>query len=134
MLNTILGFITGHPVETFIAIVVLAAIVYKVYTIKRPALVMAALYTVAVAEKKWGSKSGQLKYAEAYTYLKQKFPLFTFLMPQKVLKKIIEEALLTLKEILKKQLEETDQTKVEALNKLIQEYKDPDEEDEEHIE
>lgn len=84
---------------TVIAIIFLAIIVL-VYCKRKDALLKTALYIVAKVEKEWGSKMGEVKFAEAYSYLKEKFPVLTFFIPQSVLKNIIEEALDNLKNIL----------------------------------
>ena len=57
-------------------------------------------YIVAKVEEEWGSDMGKIKFAEAYTYLKAKYPIITFFLPQTLMTKIIEDALVKLKEIL----------------------------------
>ena len=82
-----------------VAIIVVALIVhfikYRENTLKK-----AALYAVAKAEEAWGSNTGKVKFAEAYSYLKAKYPIVTFFISEDKLSRIIEEALKTLKEML----------------------------------
>lgn len=128
-MKAFLDLMIANPTATLVVLVVLVAIGYQIYKAKLPMITMTALYIVAVAEKKWGSATGQLKYAEAYLYIRKKYPIVTLLLPKNTLNKIIEEALAKLKEMLKTQMEKQDITKAEAIEKLIQEYKDPDEEE-----
>ena len=75
-------------------------IILLIYLNRKDVILKSALYIVAKVEEEWGSNMGKIKFAEAYTYLKAKYPIVTFLLPESVLKKIIEDALVKLKEIL----------------------------------
>lgn len=95
-----LELITSHPVESFVVLVIVIALVVLIYTNRKDVLLKSALYIVAKVENEWGSNMGQIKFVEAYTYIKTKYPIVTFFLPQKTLKDIIEKALVRLKEIL----------------------------------
>lgn len=95
-----MSIITSHPIEFFIAMIILVALVALIYVNRKDVLLKSALYIVAKVEEEWGSDMGKVKFAEAYTYIKHQYPLVTFLLPEKVLSNIIEDALVRLKEIL----------------------------------
>jgi hypothetical protein len=100
--------------------VVFIALAVTIYMNRKDVLLKSALYIVAKVEDEWGSDMGKIKFAEAYTYLKSKYPIITFFLPEAMLSKMIEDALVRLKEILaskeskaKAQAESVEQTQVE---------------------
>ena len=95
-----IDFIIANPVRALVILVILIAIGILIYTNRKDVILKSALYIVAKVEEEWGSDMGKVKFAEAYTYIKTKYPIVTFLLPESVLKKIIEDALVKLKEIL----------------------------------
>ena len=96
----VLDWIIANPVMTLVILVILIAISILIYINRKDVILKSALYIVAKVEEEWGSDMGKIKFAEAYTYIKAKYPIVTFLLPESVLKKIIEDALVKLKEIL----------------------------------
>ena len=96
----VLDWIIANPVMTLVILVILIAISVLIYINRKDVILKSALYIVAKVEEEWGSDMGKVKFAEAYTYIKAKYPIVTFLLPESVLKKIIEDALVKLKEIL----------------------------------
>lgn len=94
------NWITTNPVMSLAILVIAIAIIVLIYINRKDVLLKSALYIVAKVEEEWGSDMGKIKFAEAYTYIKSKYPIVTFLLPESVLTKIIEDALVKLKEIL----------------------------------
>ena len=94
------NWITANPVMSLVILVIAIAIIVLIYINRKDVLLKSALYIVAKVEEEWGSDMGKIKFAEAYTYIKSKYPIVTFLLPESVLTKIIEDALVKLKEIL----------------------------------
>ena len=94
------NWITANPVMSLVILVIAIAIIVLIYINRKDVLLKSALYIVAKVEEEWGSDMGKVKFAEAYTYIKSKYPIVTFLLPESVLTKIIEDALVKLKEIL----------------------------------
>ena len=95
-----INWITANPVTSLVILVIAIAIIVLIYINRKDVLLKSALYIVAKVEEEWGSDMGKVKFAEAYTYIKSKYPIVTFLLPESVLTKIIEDALVKLKEIL----------------------------------
>ena len=95
-----INWITANPVMSLAILVIAIAIIVLIYINRKDVLLKSALYIVAKVEEEWGSDMGKIKFAEAYTYIKSKYPIVTFLLPESVLTKIIEDALVKLKEIL----------------------------------
>ena len=106
------NWITTNPVMSLVILVIAIAIIVLIYINRKDVLLKSALYIVAKVEEEWGSDMGKIKFAEAYTYIKSKYPIVTFLLPESVLTKIIEDALVKLKEILASKASK--QTKTEA--------------------
>ena len=94
------NWITTNPVMSLVILVIAIAIIVLIYINRKDVLLKSALYIVAKVEEEWGSDMGKIKFAKAYTYIKSKYPIVTFLLPESVLTKIIEDALVKLKEIL----------------------------------
>lgn len=99
-METLWNWIVANPIVTVVILVIIAALITFLVINRKGLLYKAALYAVSVAEDEWGSKTGQIKFAEVYTYLKTNFPIFTLFFPEKKLAKIIEDALAELKKIL----------------------------------
>lgn len=95
-----LELITQNPIETVIVLVILIAIGVLAYINRKDVILKSALYIVAKVEEEWGNGMGQVKFAEAYTYIKSKYPIITFFLPASLMEEIIEDALTRLKEIL----------------------------------
>ena len=109
-----INWITANPVMSLVILVIAIAIIVLIYINRKDVLLKSALYIVAKVEEEWGSDMGKVKFAEAYTYIKSKYPIVTFLLPESVLTKIIEDALVKLKEILASKASK--QAKAEAEN------------------
>jgi len=99
-MNEVLNWLLENSVTILIVIVAVAGLVFAIINNKEGLLYKAALYAVSVAEETWGSKTGQIKFAEVYTYLKTQFPIITFFISEKALKTLIEDALTEMKRIL----------------------------------
>lgn len=95
-----LEFIRNNPVLCIVICIIIIAIVVYLIRYKGDVLQKAALYAVSRAEAMWGSSTGQIKFAEAYTYIKKKYPFITFFVTEAQLSNLIEKALATLKEII----------------------------------
>ena len=100
MNNNTLQWIIDNPWHVVMFIVITTALGVMIYINRKDVLLKSALYIVAKAEDEWGSDMGQVKFAEAYTYLKSKYPIITFFLPQVTVATIIEDALKKLKAIL----------------------------------
>ena len=99
-MKNIWNWILMNPVMTVAILVIIIAIIVLIYVNRKDVILKSALYIVAKVEEEWGSDMGKVKFAEAYTYLKAKYPIITFFLPQTLMTKIIEDALVKLKEIL----------------------------------
>lgn len=99
-METILKWMSENPAHTVMFIVVFIALIVMIYINRKDVLLKSALYIVAKVEEEWGSGMGKIKFAEAYTYLKSKYSIVTFFLPEALLTKMIEDALVRLKEIL----------------------------------
>ena len=99
-MKNIWNWILMNPVMTVVILVIIIAIIVLIYVNRKDVILKSALYIVAKVEEEWGSDMGKIKFAEAYTYLKAKYPIITFFLPQALMTKIIEDALVKLKEIL----------------------------------
>ena len=95
-----IDFIIANPVRALVILVIIIAVGFLIYINRKDVILKSALYIVAKVEEEWGSDMGKVKFAEAYTYLKAKYPIITFFLPQTLMTKIIEDALVKLKEIL----------------------------------
>jgi hypothetical protein len=109
-----LEFIQQNPVFCVVALIILIALIVYLIRYRQDILKKAALYAVARAEEAWGSNTGRIKFAEAYTYIKKNYPIITFFVTEAQLSKLIEDALVSFKEIIatkesiaKKENEET---------------------------
>lgn len=98
--NIMLDFIQKNSVLCIVVVIIVIALIAYIYRYRKDVLKKAALYAVALAEKAWGSKTGQIKFSEAYTYLKKNYPFITFFLSEKQLSTIIEDALVNLKQII----------------------------------
>lgn len=98
--NAVLNWITANPVTTVVLLVILVAVVILIWKNRKDVLLKSALYIVAKVEEEWGSDTGRIKFAQAYEYVKTKYPIITFFISEQKLTDIIEEALVQLKEIL----------------------------------
>ena len=119
----VLDWITTTPVMALGILVILIAIGVLIYINRKDVILKSALYIVAKVEEEWGSDMGKVKFAEAYTYIKAKYPIVTFLLPESVLKKIIEDALVKLKEILATKASKQAKLKAEEVAKISEQTK-----------
>lgn len=95
-----LEFICQNPVLCIVVCIIIIAITVYLIRYRQDILKKAALYAVAKAEEAWGSNTGRIKFAEAYTYIKKNYPVITFFVSEAQLSKLIEDALASLKEII----------------------------------
>ena len=93
-------FITENSVTFIVLCIIVVAIAIYAIKYRKNVLQKAALYAVSRAEEEWGSKTGQIKFAEVYTYLKKNYPFITFFISEEQLSRIIEVALDNLKVII----------------------------------
>ena len=70
----VLDWIIANPVMTLVILVILIAISVLIYINRKDVILKSALYIVAKVEEEWGSGMGKVKFAEAYTYIKAKYP------------------------------------------------------------
>ena len=110
--NRMLEFIQNNSVTCVVLAIIIIALAVYFIKYRKDILKKAALYAVAKAEEAWGSNTGRIKFAEAYTYIKKNYPIITFFISEKQLSKLIEDALISLKEILatKSSIEKKDDT------------------------
>jgi len=101
-----LDFIYNNIIVIFVIAIIIIALCLLIYNNRKGIISKAALYAVAKAEQAWGSKTGKIKFAEVYAYLKNKYPVVTFFISEKKLSDIIEKALQTLKEVLSERKEQ----------------------------
>lgn len=95
-----LEFICQNPVLCIVVCIIVVALIVYLIRYRQDILKKAALYAVAKAEEAWGSNTGRIKFAEAYTYIKKNYPVITFFVSEAQLSKLIEDALVSLKEII----------------------------------
>lgn len=117
---TVLNWILENPIMALVILVILVAVGVLIYINRKDVILKSALYIVAKVEEEWGSDMGKVKFAEAYTYIKAKYPIITFLLPESVLKKIIEDALVKLKEILATKASKQAKLKAEETAKITE--------------
>lgn len=103
-MTNLISFIRAYSVELGIAVVFILALLYFVYAVKdkKVQLSRLALSLVAQAEKEYGAKTGEIKYALVVAQLYRYIP--TILRPfitEIVLGDIVEKAVIKLKEVLK---------------------------------
>lgn len=98
--NFIQSFI-NNPYIILLTIILIAVIIYVIKKGKN-GLYAAALYLVTVAEEEWGSKTGQIKFAEVLSSIKKTYPILTLFIREDTIKAIIEDSLTEMKHILAK--------------------------------
>lgn len=86
--------------DIIFAAVIIVCVTVMIIRSRRGLLVKAALYAVSKAEENWGSDTGRIKFAEAYTYIVKQYPVITFFFTEEQISDIIEEALVQMKQIL----------------------------------
>lgn len=99
IVNNFIQSLINNPYIILLAIILIAVIIYVIKKSKN-GLYAAALYLVTVAEEEWGSKTGQIKFAEVLSYIKKTYPILTLFIREDTLKKIIEDSLAEMKHIL----------------------------------
>lgn len=95
-----LKFVQENPVTTALIVIIIIALIVYLIKFRKGLLQKVALYAVARAEAEWTSGTGKIKFAEAYTYIKQTHPILTFFISEEKLSEIIEKALDNLKEVI----------------------------------
>jgi len=106
IINDMVKSLAENPYVILLAVIIACVVVYVVAKGKK-GIYEAALYLVTVAEEEWGSKTGQIKFAEVISTIKAQHPILSMIIREETLKKIIEDALMEMKTILaKKQAEE----------------------------
>ena len=102
-MTSILGFIGANSVELGIAVVFILVLLYFIYAVKdkKVQLSRLALSLVAQAEKEFGAKTGEIKYAVVVAQLYRYIPtILRPLLTEAVLGDIVEKAVTKLKEVL----------------------------------
>lgn len=101
IVNNFIQSLINNPYIILLAIILIAVIIYVIKKGKN-GLYAAALYLVTVAEEEWGSKTGQIKFAEVLSSIKKTYPILTLFMREDTIKVIIEDSLTEMKRILAK--------------------------------
>lgn len=102
-MSNLVGFIGTHSVELSIAVVFILALIYFVFAVKDKKVQLArmALSFVANAEKEYGAKTGDIKYAVVAAQLYRYIPVVLRpFITEKVIGDIIHTALAKLKKVL----------------------------------
>lgn len=99
IINDFVKTLAENPYIILLAVILTCVTVYVVMKGKK-GIYEAALYLVTVAEEEWGSKTGQIKFAEVISTIKAQHPIFSMILKEETLKKIIEDALAEMKRIL----------------------------------
>lgn len=101
IVNNFIQLLINNPYIILLAIILIAVIIYVIKKGKN-GLYAAALYLVTVAEEEWGSKTGQIKFAEVLSSIKKTYPILTLFIREDTIKAIIEDSLTEMKRILAK--------------------------------
>lgn len=104
-MNNFINLITSNPYIIILAVILIAVMIYA-FKKGKTGLYAAALYLVTVAEEEWGSKTGQIKFAEVLANIKKTYPIISLFIRESKLKQIIEDALSEMKRILAEKQEE----------------------------
>ena len=99
-MKALLNWAITNPITFVVTVVIVISVAVLVYKSRKGLICKAALYAVSKAEEEWGSKTGRIKFAEAYTYISKQYPIITFFFTEKQLTDIIENALVEMKKIL----------------------------------
>lgn len=101
-MTTVNNFIQMLISNPYIILFVVIAIAIAIYIFKKGknGLYAAALYLVTVAEEEWGSKTGQIKFAEVISTIKKTYPIISLFIREEKLEQIIEDSLVEMKNIL----------------------------------
>lgn len=126
IVNDMAKALLENPHIILLITIIVAVIVYVV-TKGKKGIYEAALYLVSVAEEEWGSKTGQIKFAEVISTIKAEYPIISLFLREETLKRIIEDALAEMKVILenKKRLEDKAKFIEEATESLKQPFDTP---------
>lgn len=101
IVNNFIQLLINNPYITLLTIILIAVIIYVIKKGKN-GLYAAALYLVTVAEEEWGSKTGQIKFAEVLSSIKKTYPILTLFIREDTIKAIIEDSLTEMKRVLAK--------------------------------
>lgn len=101
IVNNFIQLLINNPYIILLTIILIAVIIYVIKKGKN-GLYAAALYLVTVAEEEWGSKTGQIKFAEVLSSIKKTYPILTLFTREDTIKAIIEDSLTEMKRILAK--------------------------------
>lgn len=99
-MRELLTWIIANPITFVVTVVIVISVALLLFKSRKGLICKAALYAVSKAEEEWGSKTGRIKFAEAYTYISRQYPIITFFFTEKQLTDIIETALVEMKKIL----------------------------------
>ena len=99
IVNDFIKTLINNPYIIMFAIILIAIMIY-VFKKGKAGLYATALYLVTVAEEEWGSKTGQIKFAEVLANIKKTYPIISLFITESKLKQIIEDALTQMKHIL----------------------------------
>lgn len=99
IVNDFIKTLIDNPYIIVLAVILIAIMIY-VFKKGKTGLYAAALYLVTVAEEEWGSKTGQIKFAEVLANIKKTYPIISLFITESKLKQIIEDALIQMKRIL----------------------------------
>lgn len=99
IVNDFIKTLINNP---YIVVLIIILIAIAIYAFKRgkSGLYASALYLVSVAEEEWGSKTGQIKFAEVLSNIKKTYPIISLFIKEEKLKQIIENALMEMKKVL----------------------------------
>lgn len=99
IVNNFIQMLINNPYVILLAVIAIAVAVY-VFKKGKNGLYAAALYLVTVAEEEWGSKTGQIKFAEVISTIKKTYPIISLFIREEKLEQIIEDSLAEMKNIL----------------------------------
>ncbi len=105
IVNDFIKTLINNPYIVILAVILIAVMIY-VFKKGKTGLYAAAFYLVTVAEEEWGSKTGQIKFAEVLANIKKTYPIISLFIRENKLKQIIEDALTEMKRILAEKQEE----------------------------
>ena len=98
-INNFIQMLVNNPYVILLMIIIVAVAVYA-FEKGKNGLYAAALYLVSVAEEEWGSKTGQIKFAEVISSIKKTYPIISLFIREEKLEQIIEDSLIEMKRIL----------------------------------
>ena len=85
-----------------LAVIIITALIVNAFIKGKKGIYETALYLVTVAEEEWGSKTGQIKFAQVISTIRMQYPIISIFLREETIKKIIEDALKEMKLIFQK--------------------------------